>query len=176
MGLDVCVSVEEAVGVTVSVSVGEEVDVRVSVEVSVGVTVGVPVGIRVAVPRKPRKGGKAHGNAQAVRNPKMNNEARIFLRRITLSSRYPPSYWRIPQKDYQFCEHDLRGIKQGRPCVVAPLLGGHVVRPAPSQPPPFSNPGNGGGVIPFFCRLRQVLEDQAHHAIDTVHHVAIPET
>ena len=63
------------------------VNVGVSVEVAVGVTVAVSVGVGVAVPRKPRKGGKAPGNEQPTRNPKMINEVRILLKRITLSSR-----------------------------------------------------------------------------------------
>ena len=98
MGVNVCVSVEVAVDVAVSVLVNVGVDVRVPVEVAVGVIVSVSVGEEVAVPRKPRKGGKDHGNVQAVRNPKMNNEVKILLRRITLSNRYQPSYWRILQK------------------------------------------------------------------------------
>jgi len=91
------------------------VNVCVSVEVAVGVTVAVLVGVGVAVPRKPRKGGKASGNVQPARNPKMINTVRILLRRIILSSRYPLYHTGVfNEKVYSSANKTFRASREPR--------------------------------------------------------------
>ena len=58
----------------------------VNVGVSVEVAVSVSVCVGVAVPRKPKKGGKAPGKVQPARNPKMINDVMKLLLRITFSN------------------------------------------------------------------------------------------